>query len=183
MPHIYVLSLRVLEFKCVSLSNRNTSFTIESFAHFVNYSTVVGAVEFESTIIHVFSEHKQNGLLGCKFFFLQFCCFNRRDILLIVLHATACLALVWRMHFEQLRFPLSMYTSIVKPCHAMAKEHGVRAMGLWSFVNEFVSLRFIIFDRHAVIDVYRHQSFLLVGCFSFFFVWIFISNARSNLTS
>lgn len=37
----------------------------------------------------------------------------------------------------------------------------MRDMERWSFVNEFVSLRFIIFDRHAVIDVYRHQSLQL----------------------
>lgn len=33
MPHIYILSLQVLEFKCVSLSNWNTSFVIKSFIH------------------------------------------------------------------------------------------------------------------------------------------------------
>lgn len=66
MPHIYVLSLQVLEFKCVSLSNWNTSFVIKSFAHFVNCSTVRDT-EFESTIIHGIrlqkSHEKQNVLL------------------------------------------------------------------------------------------------------------------------
>lgn len=49
----------------------------------------------------------------------------------------------------------------------------MRDMERWSFVNEFVSLRFIIFDRHAVIDVYRHQSFQLF--------WIYLSNVSGAL--
>lgn len=60
----------------------------------------------------------------------------------------------------------------VKSYHT-AQKPGMRDMELWSFVNEFVSLRFIIFDRHAVIDVYRHQSFQLF--------WIYLSNVSGAL--
>lgn len=60
----------------------------------------------------------------------------------------------------------------VKSYHT-AQKPGMRDMERWSFVNEFVSLRFIIFDRHAVIDVYRHQSFQLF--------WIYLSNVSGAL--
>lgn len=89
------------------------------------------------------------------YFIFSIALFFIDDILLIVLYYVACLSRwIWRMH---LKLPYCLERGVFGSSWKELLE--VRAMELWSFckwICFYWDLSGI--DRHAVIDVYRHQS-------------------------